>query len=604
MAALFRVSRCQRRAGKTKDAAGGRADLRFCSRIPNSFTLRKNGNLRCREYDEKALVRDCTKFSTFIWQGEYTKRILAVIFIALFLEGAITDASSQQLKIVSSKEVSSKIVSGLPVEYDHVIIKGNIILDELDLPTNVKRVSAPLRINDSIIEGDIYFNDTIFHSPILLRGSFINGLVLSNGSLFKSTADFSGSLFNSTTDFNGSSFNSTGDFRNISFNNDVYFRGSTFNGDSIFRDSKFKSKVNLGYAKFNGLAEFERSEFNKDADFERSRFNGPAKFVAANFNGAAFFKDSVFNNIADFSYSKFNGSAYFEDSWFKKGTDFSFVAFEQDISFNSSRFYEAGIFDSTRFRGVLYLKRAEYNKLYIRWASISKLGYDKESYLLLIDNFKNLGQLDDANECNNQYEKAQQALSEKRDFDPIIISSISILLILLSVILVLSYNAYKRKILGEEFKGSLDRISKAEPRDVQEIAASQITLLGNYYEIALDQAQKSFIAAFVAAIIGLIFFLGSVSLLVFFNQINLTIIGIVGAAITEVISGLNFYLYNKSTYQLVEFLYSLNTTQRFLLANSICEGLEGEFKQQARSDLVRAIARENDFDEKKIINLN
>ena len=37
----------------------------------------------------------------------------------------------------------------------------------------------------------------------------------------------------------------------------------------------------------------------------------------------------------------------------------------------------------------------------------------------------------------------------------------------------------------------------------------------------------------------------------------------------------------------------LDTTQRYLLANSICEGLENKTKQEARSGLVRVIAGEN-----------
>jgi hypothetical protein len=57
----------------------------------------------------------------------------------------------------------------------------------------------------------------------------------------------------------------------------------------------------------------------------------------------------------------------------------------------------------------------------------------------------------------------------------------------------------------------------------------------------------------------------------------------------EVISGVNFYLYGKTTTQMAEFQSRLDMTQRFLLANSICENLDGDFKQNTRSQLVLKI---------------
>jgi len=74
----------------------------------------------------------------------------------------------------------------------------------------------------------------------------------------------------------------------------------------------------------------------------------------------------------------------------------------------------------------------------------------------------------------------------------------------------------------------------------------------------------------------------------------------VSGALIEVVSGIGFYLYNKSASQLAMFHTRLDSTQRFLLANSVCEGLEGDFKQQARSNLVRMIAGMRRFPQLKI----
>ena len=140
---------------------------------------------------------------------------------------------------------------------------------------------------------------------------------------------------------------------------------------------------------------------------------------------------------------------------------------------------------------------------------------------------------------------------------------------------------------------SLDRLSKAKTSDVQEIAASQIGILHSYNQEVLNQAKTSFRIACVAACVGLIIFLGT---LVFIGlrkdtyKSGFVIVSTVGSTFIEFISIINFYLYGKATSQMVAYQKRLYQTQRFLLANSICEGLRDSYKQKARSDLVQSIA--------------
>lgn len=136
----------------------------------------------------------------------------------------------------------------------------------------------------------------------------------------------------------------------------------------------------------------------------------------------------------------------------------------------------------------------------------------------------------------------------------------------------------------------LDRLSKADRDDVQEIAASQIELLSAYHNLVLDQARRSFRWALVAAGVGLAFFLGAVGFLLLRELQNVAVVSLISGALIEVISGINFYLYGKTSVQLADFQTRLDVTQRFLLANSICESLEGDYKQKARSELIRTIA--------------
>jgi hypothetical protein len=141
-----------------------------------------------------------------------------------------------------------------------------------------------------------------------------------------------------------------------------------------------------------------------------------------------------------------------------------------------------------------------------------------------------------------------------------------------------------------ELRIPLERLSKADPSNVQEIVASQIELMAVYHNVVIDQARKSFTWALIAAGVGLAFFIGSVSFTLIWQAQNAAWISLISGALIEFISAINFYLYSKTSLQLADFQSRLDTTQRYLLANSICEGLDKNMKQLTRSGLVGVIA--------------
>lgn len=146
-----------------------------------------------------------------------------------------------------------------------------------------------------------------------------------------------------------------------------------------------------------------------------------------------------------------------------------------------------------------------------------------------------------------------------------------------------------KKTLSELIIEPTNQLFDAKPEEVQKIAASQIKILNNYYVTVLDQAKQSFKWALIAAGIGLCFYLLAVSLYVLKDFQKIEIITLISGSIIEMISGINFYLYKKTTEQLSDFHQKLYLTQKILLANSICESLEGEFKQNSRANLIKII---------------
>ncbi len=129
----------------------------------------------------------------------------------------------------------------------------------------------------------------------------------------------------------------------------------------------------------------------------------------------------------------------------------------------------------------------------------------------------------------------------------------------------------------------------ARPEDVQLIARAQVTKLEDYYNTALTQAKQNFNWALIAAGVGSAFFLFAVGVLLTVQSTAVATISVISGALVQVISGLNFYLYNRTTNQLVDFSARMDQTQRFLLANSICESLDTS-KEKTRAALVTTIA--------------
>jgi len=68
------------------------------------------------------------------------------------------------------------------------------------------------------------------------------------------------------------------------------------------------------------------------------------------------------------------------------------------------------------------------------------------------------------------------------------------------------------------------------------------------------------------------------------------IIPLLSGAIVELVASLLFVLYGKTTSQLSHFHDRLELLQRYLLANDICESLDGEERNKARAGLVQQLS--------------
>jgi len=294
---------------------------------------------------------------------------------------------SEGLIEVPAIEILEKIKKGEPVEYDHVIIKGNLDINDLDLPKNNGKIliNSLIKIISSQIEGNVNFTEAVFNEAV----------------------DFRGSLFLRRTNFGESRFKANADFGNSKYNGEVSFNKSQFEEDVSFNRTSFLQKASFSKSLFSKDVYFRKSVFNRDLNFNRSHFAGDANFRGSQFCANASYRKSQFNRDANFSQSEFNGSI---------------------ADFESAQFLGDAFFDDASFKESLSLSRTKYEKLYIRWKSVTKakyqwkflencrrissLAYAKDhgetAYLLLIDNFKKLGFFEDADNCYYSYRKERR----------------------------------------------------------------------------------------------------------------------------------------------------------------------------------------------------
>lgn len=138
--------------------------------------------------------------------------------------------------------------------------------------------------------------------------------------------------------------------------------------------------------------------------------------------------------------------------------------------------------------------------------------------------------------------------------------------------------------------GPLKKVADADPGNISQVAASQLEVNNAYYQSVLLQAQQSFQWALITAGGGTLFFIFAIIFVLFGNPNSVTAICMISGALVYILSGFNFWLYWQTSRQLRNFSSRLEQTQRFILANSVCENLDGEAKIIARSELVKTIS--------------
>jgi TRADD-N domain-containing protein len=141
----------------------------------------------------------------------------------------------------------------------------------------------------------------------------------------------------------------------------------------------------------------------------------------------------------------------------------------------------------------------------------------------------------------------------------------------------------------EKMKTACKDLEQIKTEETQKLAAALWQINIEYYEDVRRRSSKSFYLALGAAIVGTGFFVFALRSMMR-NQIPFSQLSLIAGATIQVISGISFYLYGKSSHQFSAFHACLERSNRFLLANSICENLEPPDKSEMRKELIGIIA--------------
>ncbi|NPV62740.1 MAG: hypothetical protein HPY61_08950 [Methanotrichaceae archaeon] len=327
-----------------------------------------------------------------------------------------------------------------------------------DLELN-KSQYYPIKIINSVIEGNISCNGITFFENINFENTTFERSALFNGTNFMKEANFNNSRFSGNVSFNMSRFPEGGTFDYAFFGNRADFGNVWFDKFATFYNATFSQNAPFYLSQFNGAyANFEFTHFLKDADFTGSSFNtygsfegtvvdgyadlhatlfdnganfysssflGPANFERSYFSMDSIFSDASFRKEANFVDAKFSGPTYFDSSRFEgdvsfdnaqflSSADFRGAAFDEDLSLNSTKITKMDLEGAVFGEGSkLFLAKADINRLMVPWEAIENvLSYDTSAFLSMVKNYKDLGQSSDANDCYYVYRHLNQMHKE------------------------------------------------------------------------------------------------------------------------------------------------------------------------------------------------
>lgn len=334
-------------------------------------------------------------------------------------------------------------------------IDDSIIKQEADF-SNTTFNDAFLLFNTSLLGNEASFANSSFHAPVAFTKIRFLGATQFGNSSFTS-ASFNQVLFSSSgVDFSNSVFYEAMSIENAIFEGDASFRDVQFPGEFQFRDVQFYEMPFFERTNFSindpyrMMMYFDKIDFRngccfRDAifdsvgftdvkssglisSFDKTHFNGDLQFSGLLIDSIASFKDAWFNGMVTLDNTEFNKRVEFNRADFLGDVSFEGAQFDDNLNLRKSNFSRNISFDDAIINGDIFcedinftkglsnngqpghmsMNGTGYSRIFINWKDIDEgfLLFDANAYLLLIDNFKKLGRVNEANDCYYEYKRS------------------------------------------------------------------------------------------------------------------------------------------------------------------------------------------------------
>lgn len=147
---------------------------------------------------------------------------------------------------------------------------------------------------------------------------------------------------------------------------------------------------------------------------------------------------------------------------------------------------------------------------------------------------------------------------------------------------------------NNEIKNAVDKtIEQIKNTDnVIELMVKNVAELREYYVISKQQANKAFSSALLVCFLGFIVFISGIFISYISNQ-NVIIYTTISGGIVEIVSGLFFWLYKNSIYQLNIYHERLGTTEKYLTAMQLIEKMSPDKKDNTYRYLIEVMLIDN-----------
>lgn len=225
------------------------------------------------------------------------RQLLFIVLFALVLAPAI----AQQQRI-QSREIIALIEASKPVEYNNVIIEGE--LDLTDLKTRY-REHSPASWFD--FNNDLY--EAMVEVPLKFTNCTFQDDVLAYYHIERKDETYI-AHFEQDVAFINCRFEQASEFKYSKFKEHATFTGCTFTEEANFKYAKFSEGPQFDRARFQSTAEFKYAEFPPATSFEQATFRGLADFKYSKFSTPLNMKRVSFDGSEDFKYTKVDGRSF------------------------------------------------------------------------------------------------------------------------------------------------------------------------------------------------------------------------------------------------------------------------------------------------------